>query len=568
MSERFSAPDAAAIGAVLHERLGEGFSLLLVNAVGAGARNAAITWFAEAVQSRADLWQVDLRSISEDTPLEDLCAATGDAPDHPWVLCIEGLEERARQGTAAALLANLAASWEAVEAALPATWVLFVGPESLPLLEDVAPDVLTRVDRVCTAQWTPPAIHTAPGLMSEATPLAVALRPGAEGWCTHIDGALEDVVALAQDAELEEALAGLETLRSEADLDVALSGAVDLLQAELELELDAHTAAATRLESLVASLGGLPDPTEHQRLHHAVALFDLAVAYRILGDARTDGALETAAQTWRDLDPKNREMAGLMKRERGMRHASRGELRAALECLEEASKDLKKARKRLDLDALVALVHVAVALDDRKTALAAIKEGFKKLNKEPHRRQDRVAPLLLLSRGVILLREGDERGASKALLGCVDSADALGPSAELVRLRALTLLPALLTKEGRGEEALDQFEEVFSVVEQANAPELLVEALLEGSATAMDVGDLAVAGAWAREGLGIALDHAGDRPELIAAHAHRATGVVHLALGEPDEARFHLEHATRLYDALVSTASPLAKSTQRLLARC
>lgn len=568
MSERFSAPDAAAIGAVLHERLGKGFSLLLVNAVGAGARQSAITWFAEAVQSRADLWQVDLRGISAEAPLADLQAATGEAPDHPWVLCVEGLEERARAGTAATLLANLAASWDALEAALPATWVLFVGPESLPLLEDVAPDVLTRVDRVCTAQWTPPAIHTAPGLMSEATPLAVALRPGAEGWCENLDGALDSIVALAQDAELEAALGSLEAIRAEGEIDMALSGAVDLLHAELELELDAHASAARRLESLVASLGGIPEPTAGQQLHHAVALFDLAVAYRILGDERTDEALQKAADTWAIFDPKNREMAGLMTRERGMRHASRGELRDALECLEAASKTLKKARKRLDLDALVALVHVAVALDDRKAALAAIKEGFKKLKKEPMRRQDRVAPLLLLSRGVILLREGDERGASKALLGCVDSADALGPSAELVRLRALTLLPALLTKEGRGDEALDQFEEVFSVIEQTGAPELLVEALLEGSATAMDLGELAVAGAWAREGLGIALEHAGDRPDLIAAHAHRATGVVHLALGEDTEARFHLEHATRLYGALVSAAAPLARSTQRLLARC
>lgn len=568
MTERLSAADATAISNTLDERLGSGFTLLLVHAVGGGARREAVEWLVDALQQRADLWQIDLRDISDATPLADLKAAIGEVPDHPWVLCAEGLEERARLGTAATLLENLAEAWDALESELPATWVLFVGPESLPLLEEHAPAILERVDHAATALWEPRDINTAPGLMSEAEPMGVALRPGAEGWCDELDDTLAGVVALAQDGELDEALAKIEQLRVEADLDVALSGAIDLLQAELELEMDRHEDAAKRLRSIESSLSKLPDPTPKQVLHRAVARFDLAVALRILGHDDAAEALDRAADTWAELDPKNREMSGLIERERGMVHAANGELRAAQEKLESAAKTLKKARKRIDLDSVVALVHVLVALDDRKGALAVIKDCFKKLRKEPLVRQDRVAPLLLLSRGVILLREGDQRGASKALLGCVDSADALGPSSEIVRLRALTLLPALLIKEGRGEEALDQFEGVFSVIEQSGATELLIEALLEGSNTAIELGELTVAGAWAREGLALALEHVGDHPELILAHAHRATGAVHFALGEPDEARFHLDHAHRLYDELVSSAAPLARSTRRLLDQC
>ena len=229
---------------------------------------------------------------------------------------------------------------------------------------------------------------------------------------------------------------------------------------------------------------------------------------------------------------------------------------------------VKKARRRIDMDTLVAQVHLGVALDERKDALNLIKKAFREINKEGDRRRDRVAPLLLLSRGVLLLRQGDQRGASKALLGCVDGADALGPSAEQVRMRALTLLPALLIQEGRGDEALEQFEGVLAAADEIGASDLLIEALLEGSNTAIALGELHIAEAWAREGLSLAIERAGDRPDLLLAHAARAAGVAHYVLGEKDEARALLGQASALYGQVVASSAPLARDTRKLLKRC
>lgn len=399
--------------------------------------------------------------------------------------------------------------------------------------------------------------------------MAVALRPGAEFWVRDLAPELQAVAKTAGDGEVEAALNDLQKLQVSANLEIALSPALELLRAEIELAVDRPDDAARRLESVAKSLDGLPEPSPEQRHFAAVCLFDLAVARRILGDidaART--TLDEAEARWTAIDPDNTEMLALILRERGMNRVDDGELRAALEDLEQASESLEAARGRIDLDATVALVHVAVALDERKVALAGIKSTLRSLKKEPQRRQDRVVPLVLLSRGIILLREGDQRGASKALLGCVDGAPALGPSADLLRLRALTLLPALLLQEGRGDEALEQFEAVFSAIEEQGEGELLVEALLEGSSTAIDLGELAVAIAWAREGLLLALRRAPERPDLLVAHAHLAAGAAHFSLGESAPAAYHLGEAQGLYDALVSNKAPVARAARKLLERC
>ena len=185
----------------------------------------------------------------------------------------------------------------------------------------------------------------------------------------------------------------------------------------------------------------LPAPTRAQQQLHAICLLDLAVAQRILGDESAAATLDAAEGAWAQLGDAGAEVPALVARERASPSQPRG-ARAALDVLTGAGKQLKKARRRIDMDTLVAQVHLGVALDERKDALNLIKKAFREINKEADRRRDRVAPLLLLSRGVLLLRQGDQRGASKALLGCVDGAHALGPSAEQVRMRALTLLPA------------------------------------------------------------------------------------------------------------------------------
>lgn len=399
--------------------------------------------------------------------------------------------------------------------------------------------------------------------------MAVALRPGAEFWVRDLAPELRAVAETAGAGEVESALAALQTLQLSANLEVALSPALELLRAEIELAMDRPESAARRLDSVARALDGLPHPDAAQRHFGAVCLFDLAVAQRILGDMdAARSALDAAESRWTEHDPNNVEMLSLILRERGMHRVAGGELRAALEDLEQASARLEAARGRIDLDATVALVHLAVALDERKVALAGIKSTLRSLKKEPQRRQDRVAPLVLLSRGIILLREGDQRGASKALLGCVDGAPALGPSADLLRLRALTLLPALLLQEGRGDEALDQFEAVFAAIEEQGEGDLLVEALLEGSTTAIDLGDLAVAISWAREGLLLAMQRAPERPDLLVAHAHLAAGSAHYSLGETAPASYHLSEASSLYGELVSDKAPVARAARKLLGRC
>ena len=569
MSEALSSADSDALRAHLDARLGDGFSLLELWAVGGGARDAALGALVETLDQRADLWQVDLSGVDPADPVAALEAAIGDLPDHPWVLCLVGLEELARDGHAAAILTSLATHLDALAERLPGLWVLATGPESSPALDAHAAPLRARIDTRITASWSSPKVHTAAGLLSEASPMAVALRPGAEFWVRDLAPELQAVAKTAGDGEVEAALNDLQKLQVSANLEIALSPALELLRAEIELAVDRPDDAARRLESVAKSLDGLPEPSPEQRHFAAVCLFDLAVARRILGDidaART--TLDEAEARWTAIDPDNTEMLALILRERGMNRVDDGELRAALEDLEQASESLEAARGRIDLDATVALVHVAVALDERKVALAGIKSTLRSLKKEPQRRQDRVVPLVLLSRGIILLREGDQRGASKALLGCVDGAPALGPSADLLRLRALTLLPALLLQEGRGDEALEQFEAVFSAIEEQGEGELLVEALLEGSSTAIDLGELAVAIAWAREGLLLALRRAPERPDLLVAHAHLAAGAAHFSLGESAPAAYHLGEAQGLYDALVSNKAPVARAARKLLERC
>lgn len=553
----------------LDARLGDGFSLLELWAVGGGARAAAIDALVEALDQRADLWQVDLRDLDLDRPVASLQEAIGPLPEHPWVVCVDGLEELARAGQAAPVIAALSADPAALAAALPGTWVLATGPESAGVFAQHGAALREQVSCALEAAWEPPKMRTDPGMLSEATPVAVALRPGAEFWVDGLAPALLQVAKTAGKGEVEAALDRLQELQVSADLEIALSPALELLRAEIELAMDRPADAARRLESVARSLHGLPQPTEEQRRFAAVCRFDLAVAQRILGaHAEAREVLATARSEWAAVDPENEEMLALLLREEALLQVADGALRAGLEGLEEASRRLSRARDRLDLDATVALVHVAVALDERKEALAGIKTVLRSLKKEPQRRQDRVVPLVLLSRGIILLREGDERGASKALLSCVDGASALGPSADLLRLRALTLLPALLLAEGRGDEALDQFAAVFSAIEEAGEDALLVEALLEGSTTAIALGELDVAGAWAREGLLLALQQAPERPDLLVAHAHRAAGAAHYALGETDAARAHLEVAADLYGQLVSRNAPVARSTRKLLKRC
>ena len=67
--------------------------------------------------------------------LQELPDAMGDLPTHDWMVCIEVLEELARAGEAEARCAQLEAASDALADALPGLWLLFCGPESLPLLE-------------------------------------------------------------------------------------------------------------------------------------------------------------------------------------------------------------------------------------------------------------------------------------------------------------------------------------------------------------------------------------------------------------------------------------------------
>ena len=139
-----------------------GFQLLLVDAIGSGAREQFVAALSAASDERADLWRLDLRQLAGADLGQELPEAMGDLPTHDWMVCIEGLEELARAGEAARAARSSRRNPTRWRTRFRGCGCCSADRRVCPCSRRTRPASSHAAHRV-RAPWTPPEVDTTPG---------------------------------------------------------------------------------------------------------------------------------------------------------------------------------------------------------------------------------------------------------------------------------------------------------------------------------------------------------------------------------------------------------------------